>query len=214
MRDINNQSDYWDDVAWKKEFTHEVSLRLLRESLPFNSRILDFGCGYGRVCQKLVQAGYRDVVGVDSSSEMIRRGHQQFPHLTLEAIGPSGLSYPPDSFDAVLLIAVLTCVPEDSGQRALMASLKGLLRVGGLIYISDYLIQSDERNRERYQQHFAEFGNYGVFRLPEGAVVRHHTRDWIESLTGDFEDFDVAEVEAVTMNGHATRALRYVGRKR
>jgi hypothetical protein len=95
-----------------------------------------------------------------------------------------------------------------------MASLKSLLRLGGLIYISDYLIQSDERNQERYQQYLAEFGRYGVFRLPEGAVVRHHTRDWIAGLTRDFEDVDVVEVDAVTMNGHVTRALRYIGRKR
>lgn len=214
MTDINNQADYWNDVAWKKEFTHSVSLSLLRESLPLDSRILDFGCGYGRVCQDLVQAGYRDVVGVDSSSEMIRRGQEQYPHLTLEALGPSGLHYPASSFDAVLLIAVLTCIPEDHGQQSLMASLQSLLRPGGLLYISDYLIQSDERNQQRYQHHLSEFGCYGVFRLPEGVVVRHHTREWVESLTRDFEEVDSRELDAVTMNGNVTRALRYMGRKR
>jgi SAM-dependent methyltransferase len=126
--DINNQVDYWNDVAWTKEFTHSVDLTLLREWLPLDSRILDFGCGYGRVCHELVQAGYRDVVGVDSSAEMIRRGRQQYPGLRLEARGLSELSFPANSFDAVLLIAVLTCIPEDSGQRALIAELKALLR--------------------------------------------------------------------------------------
>jgi SAM-dependent methyltransferase len=214
MRDINNQADYWNDVAWTKEFTHAVDLSLLRESVPLDSRILDFGCGYGRVCQELVQAGYRDILGVDSSSEMIRRGHEQYPHLTLEHLGPSGLSYATSSFDAVLLVAVLTCIPEDHGQQSLMASLKSLLRPSGLIYVSDYLIQSDERNQQRYQQHLSEFGCYGVFRLPESAVVRHHSREWIESLTRDFEELDMCEVDAVTMNGNVTRALRYIGRKR
>lgn len=213
MDDINNQVDYWNEVAWRKEFAHTVNLSLLREWLPLNSRVLDFGCGYGRVCQELVNAGYRDVVGVDSSAEMIRRGHHLYPDLALEILGPSGLSYPANSFDAILLIAVLTCVPEDQGQLTLMAALKRLLRPGGLIYISDYLLQSDQRNQLRYEQHVSEFGTYGVFRLPEGAVVRHHSRDWIESLTADFEKLDLAEVDAVTMNGHVARSLRYLGRK-
>lgn len=214
MTDINNQVDYWNDVAWKKEFTHSVDLTLLRGWLPLHGRILDFGCGYGRVCQELVQAGYRDVVGVDSSAEMIRRGRDRYPELTLEALGPSGLSYPPNSFDAVLLIAVLTCIPEDRGQEAVMAALKELLRPGALLYISDYLLQSDGRNQQRYQQQVSEFGTYGVFRLPEGAVVRHHSREWIERLTRDFETLDMTEVDALTMNGHEVKALRYLGRKR
>lgn len=214
MHHINNQVDYWNDVAWKKKFTHTIDLARLRELLPLDSRILDFGCGYGRVCQELVQAGYRDVTGVDSSAEMIRRGQHEYPHLRLETLGASGLSYPANSFDAVLLIAVLTCIPEDQGQQALMATLKALLRPGALIYISDYLLQDDERNQQRYQQHASEFGTYGTFRLPEGAVVRHHSREWIESLTSDLEMLNIAQVEATTMNGHAVRALRYVGRKR
>lgn len=213
MSDINNQVDYWNGVAWKKEFTHTVDLALLRESLPLDSRILDFGCGYGRVCSELVQAGYRDVVGVDSSAEMIRRGRDQYPGLTLEALEASRLHYPASSFDAILLVAVLTCVPENQGQQSLMAALTALLRPRGLIYISDYLLQSDERNQQRYQQHVSEFGTYGVFRLPEGAIVRHHSREWMGTLTRAFETLDVAEVDAFTMNGHAVKALRYVGRK-
>jgi SAM-dependent methyltransferase len=214
MNDINNQVDYWNDVAWKKEFTHTIDLARLRELLPLDSRILDFGCGYGRVCQELVQAGYRDVTGVDSSAEMIRRGRHEYPNLRLETLEASGLSYPANCFDAVLLIAVLTCIPEDQGQQALMAALKALLRPGGLIYISDYLLQNDERNQQRYQQHASEFGKYGIFRLPEGAVVRHHSREWMESLTQDLETLNVAQIDAVTMNGNTSRALRYVGRKR
>ena len=214
VNDINNQVEYWNDVAWKKEFTHSIDLSLLHELLPLDSRILDFGCGYGRVCQELVQAGYRDVTGVDSSAEMVRRGRRQYPDLRLETLGPSGLSYPASSFDAVLLIAVLTCVPEDQGQEALIAALKALLRPGALIYISDYLLQADERNQQRYQQHVSEFGRYGIFRLPEGAVVRHHSREWLQSLTHDLETLKVDQVDAMTMNGHAIRALRYVGRKR
>src|ERR1051326_4217048 len=87
------------------------------------------------------------------------------------------------SFHAVLLFTVLTCIPEDDGQRALLAEIRRVLRPGGLLYISDLLINSDARNVERYQGHAEEYGMYGVFELPQGAVVRHHQEEWIKQLT-------------------------------
>ncbi|MGC1378557.1 MAG: class I SAM-dependent methyltransferase [Anaerolineales bacterium] len=214
MTDINNQIDYWNKVAREKEFTHPVNMPLLRTHISLSSKILDYGCGYGRVCQKLAEAGYVNIIGVDSSAEMIRRGREQYPGLSLEVLSGSGLDYPACSFDAVLLIAVLTCIPTDTGQKSLLNELTRILRPKGMIYISDYVLQDDERNQQRYQQNAEEFGVYGVFRLPEGTVVRHHSIDWIHTLTSGFETLDLVYPEVVTMNGHKAKAFQYLGIKR
>ncbi len=213
LADINNQFDYWNKVAGEKEFTHPINVSLLKNHLPPHSNILDYGCGYGRVCQKLAGEGYTHVIGVDSSAEMIQRGHIQYPKLSLAVLPDSGLDYPDNFFDAVLLIAVLTCIPTNSGQQSLLNELKRILRPGGMIYISDYVLQDDERNQQRYQHNLQEFGIYGVFRLPEGTVVRHHSIDWIHTLIAGFETLDLAYPEVVTMNGHTARAFQYLGRK-
>jgi SAM-dependent methyltransferase len=55
------------------------------------------------------------------------------------------------SFDAVVLFTVLTCIPFDEDQIALLAEIRRTLRPGGLLYISDLLLNSDERNIERYK---------------------------------------------------------------
>ncbi len=56
------------------------------------------------------------------------------------------------SVDAVLLFAVLTCLPSDVDQLRLLEELKRVLRPGGLLYISDLTLANDERNQRRYAQ--------------------------------------------------------------
>ncbi len=212
MTDINNQIDYWNKVAREKEFTHPLNMSLLRTHLSLNSKILDYGCGYGRVCQKLAEEGYTNIVGVDSSTEMIQRGRELYPGLSLEVLPNSGLDYSDNLFDAVLLVAVLTCIPTDAGQQSLLNDLKRILRPKGMIYISDYVLQNDERNEERYKRYEEEFGSYGVFRLPEGTIVRHHSIEWVDILASGFETLDLVYPEVVTMNGHMAKAFQYLGR--
>ena len=212
MTNINNQIDYWDKVAQEKVFTHPINLPLLHKYLPLNSCILDYGCGYGRVCQELAQEGYTNVIGVDSSAEMIQRGRQMHPALQLEVLSSSG--WTDHLFDSIFLIAVLTCIPTDEGQQDLIAFLKPLLRPGGILYISDYLLQDDERNQQRYRLYLEEFGTYGVFRLPEGAILRHHSTEWILSLTHEFNVLNLSYPEVMTMNGNKAKAIQVLGQTR
>jgi hypothetical protein len=112
----------------------------------------------------------------------------------------------------VLLFAVLTCVPGDEDQRALLGEIRRVLCPDGLLYISDLLLNRDLRNLERYGRYSEEYGTFGVFKLPEGAVVRHHRKEWIEELTGSFGQLEFESFEVVTMNGNRSAAFQYLGR--
>lgn len=213
VTDINNQIPYWDSVAWEKTFTHPLNIDVFREYVPSDSRILDYGCGYGRTVNDLLNAGYANVVGIDSSARMIERGRRIYPQLDLQVLPLSGLSYPAGSFDAVVLFAVLTCIPTNEGQEELLEKLTRLLRPRGRLYISDLYLQDDERNRQRYEQYANEFDVHGVFRLPEGAIVRHHSVEWIERLTSDFTVIHLSEITVTTMNGSLAKGFQYLGKK-
>jgi hypothetical protein len=106
------------------------------------------------------------------------------------------------------LCAVLTCIPVDSAQTNLVREFKRILRPGGLLLISDYPLQTDERNLRRYATFAPEFSSYGTFRLPDGAVVRHHRREWLTELLAGFEIEESLELDARTMNGNPARILQ------
>lgn len=63
---------YWNREGAAKTFTHPVNLDWLRKHLEPKTRILDFGCGYGRITALLSEQGYQ-VVGVDAAAAMIEK---------------------------------------------------------------------------------------------------------------------------------------------
>jgi len=82
------------------------------------------------------------------------------------------------------------------------------------VYISDLLLNTDSRNVDRYQEFADQFGIYGVFQLAEGVAVRHHSEDWIQSLTGAFDRLKYEMFAVITMNGNTAAAFQYLGRLR
>lgn len=214
MDKLDRQVDYWNRAAAEKTFTHPLDVARLRELVPEDAAILDYGCGYGRICAELVSLGYRRVTGVDISQSMVARGHARFPDLDLQVHPHFPLPFAADTFDVCILFAVLTCIPGDDGQRELLAELGRILRPNGLLYISDYPIQADERNQSRYRQFEQEHGTFGTFRLPDGGVVRHHEMSWIHELLAAFTLVNECELDVPTMNGNPARIFQIIARKK
>lgn len=214
MNSLDRQKTYWDSVAAKKAFTHPIPWQAFGKYVPPDSQILDYGCGYGRSCAELMKKGYSNVIGTDFSSEMIRRGRSMYPELNLQHIDNSTLPFPDHSFFACTLLAVLTCIPTDAGQQEMIKDLYRILKPGGIFLLSDYIIQEDDRNLKRYRKFAEIYKNYGVFELPEGAVVRHHEKKWIHELLASFEILQETDIEVLTMNGNTAKIFQILAKKR
>jgi SAM-dependent methyltransferase len=215
MEDPGTQIAYWDSVGATKTFTHPVNLTWLAE-VDRDAKVLDYGCGYGRVMAELAEQGFRAVSGVDLSPAVITRGRQLRPDLHFDVLAsPPRLAYASASFDVVLLFAVLTCIPDSGAQRELVAELLRVLVPGGLLYVSDMLLQEDERNRSRYAAYAQRFdAPYGVFATGDGAVCRHHHPIELRALLKDLDFLDERRIEVATMNGHPSTAMQLLARKR
>jgi hypothetical protein len=89
-----------------------------------------------------------------------------------------------------------------------------VLRPHGAIYVSDLLLQEDDRNHARYDeaQRRRPGERYGVFELEPGVVFRHLDRAWIDDLFGCFEARALIELPVTTMNGNAARGFQLFGR--
>ena len=205
---LDNQLGYWNAAGAAKTFGHPVEPTWL-DRIDRQARILDYGCGYGRLSGLLAERGFVAVEGVDVAPNLIARARETHPSAHFALLdSPPRLRHDNNSIDAVFLFAVLTCVPTDDGQRELVAELRRVLRPGGLLYLSDLCLQNDRRNQDRYQEFTAKYGIHGVFETGDGAVCRHHTLDWLHNLLTGFDVAATREVRVDTMNGHSAVATQ------
>lgn len=207
-----DQEKYWDSVSETKEFPTPFQIDQYQELVKEDNKILDIGCGYGRTLNELYQKGYKNLFGVDFSQGMIDRGLKQFPYLNLKKNIKNTLPFSDNSFDSVILIAVLTCIYDSHSQENLISEIKRVLKPDGVLYINDYLINSDERNLTRYKNFEEKYSTYGVFELPEGALVRHHKEEYIFDLMKDLEKCKYEKVVYTTMNGNKSNGFFYIGK--
>lgn len=79
--------------------------------------------------------------------------------------------------------------------------------------MNDFLMNSDERNKSRYEKFAGKYGIYGVFELPEGAVCRHHDEQWIKKLLSSFHTQAYEHLIFTTMNGNKSNGFYFIGKK-
>lgn len=214
MLDLDCQVDYWNRIGPGKAFGHPVNFARLEQHLSSSSHIVEVGCGYGRALGLLFEQGYRNLLGLDPAPTMVEMARTNFPAIAFEVLdSPPQLPVPDDSVDALLLFSLLTCVPTDAGHRDIVEEVGRVLKPGGLFYISDLWLQSDERNRERYARDERMYGTYGVFDLPEGVTLRHIDPGWLKELTQAFETVALDNIDVHTMNGNPAKAFQWFGLK-
>jgi ubiquinone/menaquinone biosynthesis C-methylase UbiE len=213
MNKNHDQKKYWDKAAEEKEFPTPFQINEFKKHVSKNMNILDVGCGYGRTLNELHDQGFNNLTGIDYSQGMINRGLKLYPYLNLIKNDGDKIPFPDNEFDVVVLIAVLTSNVKDEEQENLISEISRVLKDNGILYITDFLINQDERNLERYNKYKDKYGIYGIFELPEGAVLRHHTEEHVLNLTRNFEELVFEKTVFNTMNGHKSNGFYYMGRK-
>jgi SAM-dependent methyltransferase len=101
---------------------------IIRQHIPRDKRstIVDIGCGHGTFIYFLRQAGYEDVIGIDTSEEQVAVAKQMgIDGVRHQALAEYLLATPGNSVDVVLLIDVL----EHLGRAELFSTLDGVFRI-------------------------------------------------------------------------------------
>ena len=157
--------------------TRSESGREVQVILPYianGARVLDIGCGNGRVAVMLAEH-QRNVryVGIDSSPELIARSRTHAERagrksqvasfwvadiakpdwtnsLLPEGEPPDGGRWPGmRGFDCILLLAVLHHIPGGEVRARIMRQVRGLLTPGGRALVSTWQFMDNERMRKK-----------------------------------------------------------------
>jgi trans-aconitate methyltransferase len=145
-------------------------------------RILDLGCGTGQLTAKIAASG-ADVVGLDSSPEMVGQARQNYPQLRFMLADATALPYESE-FDAVFSNAALHWMLDGA---AVAAGIARALKQGGR-FIAEFggkgniqIVESTiERVVARYRDgqlpekrmYFPALGEYGALLEQHGFEVR------------------------------------------
>ena len=108
----------------------DAEARVVLELAPPPSRVLDAGCGTGRIAATLTRAGC-DVVGVDADPHMIGVADETDPATTHVVADLSTLELPGQAFDLVLLAGNVVPYLADGTLHAVLKRLAAHLRPGG-----------------------------------------------------------------------------------
>lgn len=94
------------------------------------ARILDAGCGSGRMAAYLAAQGHH-AVGVDIDPLLIEAGRSDYPGLPLHVLDLREVSPELGAFDVVASAGNVMVFLEPGSERAVLAALASVLRAGG-----------------------------------------------------------------------------------
>lgn len=209
-----HQRSVWEQLTTKTFTLPEPSAAFVDAVKP-DGRILDIGCGYGRIMRAMSRPNGPLVVGVDLARGMLRRARAEGIEAPLALMSAGALGLIDTSFDLVTLVAVLTAVAYPAAVQAVLGEAWRVLRPGGALYIADFLIDASAERQQRYQDGQRATGVWGMFALDgaQGGVVRHFDPTDLRRLVQHFYITDWQEQTARTMNDHAIRAVLLTARK-
>ena len=110
-------------------------------------RILELGCGSGRVLHELLGFGADPgrLHGTDLLPDYLAVAHRRLPHLPLTCADGQHLPYPDRAFDLVLQLTVFSSVLDPAIRRNIAAEMRRVLRPDGLILWYDFWLNPTNR---------------------------------------------------------------------
>jgi ubiquinone/menaquinone biosynthesis C-methylase UbiE len=125
-------------IRTKPEWDARIVAQLL-ELLPRVGRVLDVGCGYGRIAVPIARAGFA-VTGLDISPNLLRAARREAVRhhvaVAFDRGSMTSLPYPDVSFDAVICLwTSFHELIDDAEQVAALGEMHRVLAPGGIAII-------------------------------------------------------------------------------
>lgn len=101
-------------------------------------RVLDLGCGNGRLFDFLYSKGISEYYGFDQSEELIKIAKKRYPKGMFKVGNMLDTGYKDNDFDIVLCLATLHHIPSKNLREAALKESFRILKPGGLLITTNW----------------------------------------------------------------------------
>lgn len=149
------RQNFWQDLSFIKKHIKE------------NDKILDFGCGNGRLIE-LIKEKKVNYLGVDVCRKFIKIARKKYPRHKFKLIKlDSQLNFKQKKFDSIFCIGVFHHFPKGKPRKITLQRLKKVLKPNGLLVITVWNL-----NQSKYKKYFSGSNEgYIPFKSNQGEII-------------------------------------------
>ncbi|AKB33360.1 SAM-dependent methyltransferase [Methanosarcina siciliae HI350] len=222
---------YWETVPLKKIPSSLELYPVVYRYLQEGYKILDIGCGFGKISFELASKGYA-VTGIDINSEAIRfsniaatsleHDQKKEGRADFKVGNASNLPFHDSSFDFAVMQAFLTTVPDPRARKRIIQEAFRVLKPGAFLYFVEFAQNWHLKTyRKHYLQDFPvtkEEGSFLALNPDTGDVefIAHHfsEKELVFLLVDCGFEIDYFRVEKLkTMVGNVVNGFVVVAKK-
>lgn len=111
----------------------DTHAEIIRKEIKISDRVLDIGCGYGRM-----SPWFADYLGIDFSPDFIEEAKRLYPHKRFEVQNINKLPYITREFDVGIAISMKNMIISNLGNEAWKKVERELKRVCKKVLILEY----------------------------------------------------------------------------
>jgi ubiquinone/menaquinone biosynthesis C-methylase UbiE len=186
--------------------------------IPRGERVLDLGCGNGRISKIIKEHGYLTYgMDVNAGAIALAQSNPDLASIEFSVQDAKATNYATDFFDGLIEQAVLACM-EKPDRSIVLNEARRILKPGGIFSIAEFGIREDKK--EKYEVDATITGEYGtrIIKKEDGSEwYRSHNfrRDELEGLIQDagFEIIHETHPDFHTLRGNVHPGHQYIVRK-
>ncbi len=114
-------------------------LQLFIPYIKDNFKVLDLGCGNGRLIKILEENDCQiEYTGLDFSNKLIEQARESFPQYTFKVEDMNNIDYEENSFDMVFMIASFHHLETKEERLELLKKVNKILKPGGYLFMTNW----------------------------------------------------------------------------
>ena len=136
-------------------------LKYLASLVPSGAKVLDVGCGNGRLLDLFVDKNIQ-YLGVDFSESLIEEARAKYPARSFVVMDARELKKQGDSFDFVFCLSVLNHFPEEE-QVEVMDNLRAVMKPGAYLLMINWNLWNIFRKKSVWRRPWSEIWSKAKF---------------------------------------------------